>query len=60
MEQTGRRRAARVRRAVANERLEGLVVSEDAKRIADNYVVGKASAREAAEKIRARYGISAR
>jgi len=60
MEQTDRRRAARVKRAVANERLEGLVVSEDAKRIADSYVVGKASAREAAAKIRARYGIPAR
>lgn len=60
MGQTDRRRAARVERAVANERLEGLVVSEDARRIADSYVVGKASAREAAAKIRARYGIPVR
>ena len=56
MEQTNRRRAARVERAVANERLEGLVVSEDAKCIAGSYVVGKVSAREAAAKIRARNG----
>ncbi len=34
-------------------------MSEDTKRIADSYVVGKASARQAAAKIRARYGISA-
>jgi len=50
-------RAAEVARAVANQRLEGLVVSEDSKRIADRYVVGEASAREAAAQIRARYGI---
>lgn len=46
-----------VRQAVANERLEGLRVSEESRRIADNYVAGKASAKEVAEKIRARYGI---
>lgn len=50
-------RAQQVAQAVANERLEGLRVSEDAKRIADNYVVGEASAKEAAAKIRQRYGI---
>jgi hypothetical protein len=49
--------AQQVAQAVANERLEGLHVSEDSKRIADNYVVGKASAQEAAKKIRERYGI---
>lgn len=47
-----------VKQAVANQRLEGLVVSEDAKRIADNYIADKASAKEAAQKIRDRFGIS--
>jgi hypothetical protein len=45
-----------VTQAVANERLEGLKVSKESKKIADNYVVGKASAKQAAQKIRARYG----
>ena len=44
--------------AVANERLEQLTVSEESKRIADNYVVGQASATQVANRIRARYGIS--
>ncbi len=52
------RRAVKVVRAVANERLEGLVVSEESQRIADNYVVGKASASETAARIRRRYGIA--
>lgn len=43
---------------MANARLEGLLVSEDSQRLADNYVVGKASAKQAADKIRQRYGIS--
>lgn len=46
-----------VKQAVANERLEGLKVSSDSKKIADNYIVGKASAKETAAKIRARYGV---
>ncbi len=58
MKQAKSARATQVKQAVANERLEGLVVSEEARRIADNYVVGKASAKEAAQKIRARFGIS--
>lgn len=45
-----------VTQAVANERLEGLKVSQESQKIANNYVVGKASAKEAAQKIRARYG----
>lgn len=46
-----------VRQAIANERLEGLKVSEESKKIADNYIVGKMTAKEAAKKIRARYGV---
>jgi len=45
-----------VKQAVANERLEGLKVSKESQKIAGNYIVGKASAKQAAEKIRARYG----
>jgi len=51
-------RRSQIDQAVANERLERLVVSEDSRRIADNYVVGQASAAEVAEKIRERYGIA--
>jgi len=50
-------RTRQVEQAIANQRLDGLVVSEEAKRIADNYVVGKVSAQEAAQKIRDRFGI---
>jgi len=45
-----------VKQAVANERLEGLKVSKESQKIANNYVTGKASAKQAAQKIRARYG----
>lgn len=45
-----------VTQAVANEKLEGLNVSRDSLAIADSYVTGKASAKSAAAKIRARYG----
>ncbi len=45
-----------VKQAIANEKLEGLKVSRDTKKIADNYIVGKASAKATAAKIRARYG----
>lgn len=45
-----------VKQAVANERLEGLKVSQESQKIANNYVTGKVSAEQAAEKIRARYG----
>ena len=46
-----------VNRAVANERLEGLRVSKESRKIADNYITGKASAKQAAKKIRTRYGV---
>lgn len=50
------RREKVVKQAIANERLEGLKVSSQTRKIADNYVTGKVSARQAAAKIRARYG----
>jgi hypothetical protein len=59
MDQTVAERERVVVQAVANERLEGLAVSEDSKRIADRYIVGEASAAEVAAKIRERYGIQA-
>lgn len=45
-----------VKQAIANERLEGLKVSKESQKIANNYVAGKVSAKDAAKKIRARYG----
>lgn len=45
-----------VKQAIANERLEGLKVSKESQKIANNYIVGKTTAKQAAQKIRARYG----
>jgi hypothetical protein len=50
-----KKRENTVKQAVANEKLEGLKVSNESVKIADNYVTGKASAKSAAAKIRARY-----
>ena len=44
-----------VKQAIANEMLEGLEVSQETRKIADSYITGKASAKVAASKIRARY-----
>jgi hypothetical protein len=46
-----------IKQAIANERLEGLTVSKESQKIADNYVVGKVTAKQVAKKIRARYGV---
>lgn len=46
-----------VNQAVANEKLEGLKVSRETRKIADSYIAGEASAKTAAAKIRTRYGI---
>ena len=51
-----KKRENTVRQAVANEKLEGLKVSVETRKIAENYVTGKASAKAVAAKIRARYG----
>jgi hypothetical protein len=45
-----------VKQAVANETLEGLRVSRQTRKIADNYTTGKASAKVVATEIQARYG----
>ena len=57
MDSLNNNRKDTVKQAVANERLEGLKVSKESRKIADNYVVGKVSAKDAARKIRARYGL---
>ena len=51
------RRQKTVKQAIANEKLEGLKVSRETRKIAENYIAGKASAKLVATKIRARYGI---
>ena len=56
MNQAAKKRNKTVKLAVVNETLEGLKVSKESLKIADSYIVGKASAKEAAAKIRARYG----
>ena len=56
MSLTIKNRKKAVKQAVANEKLEGLKESDEARKIADNYITGKVSAKSAAAKIRARYG----
>ena len=56
MGSTVKKRERTVNQAVANEKLEGLVVSRETRKLADNYIAGKASAKDVAAKIRARYG----
>jgi hypothetical protein len=56
MNTSAQRRQKTVKQAIANEKLEGLKVSAESRKIADNYVNGKVSAKEAAAKIKARYG----
>ena len=45
-----------VRQAIANERLEGLKVSKESRKIAASYAAGKVGAKEAARKVWARHG----
>lgn len=56
MSKPSAKRQKAVNRAVANQRLEGLKVSKESRKIAENYVTGKVSAKDAAAKIKARYG----
>ena len=41
----------------ANQRLEGGEVSAETRKVMDDYVAGKMSAKEAAEQVYARYGV---
>lgn len=54
---TKQEREFAVKQAIANEELEGIKVSNEARRLAGEYIAGKASIRQAARQIRARYGI---
>lgn len=56
MNKTKQDRVEAVSQAIANERLEGLEVSKESRKIAGDYIAGKASAKQVAKKIRARYG----
>jgi hypothetical protein len=58
MDLSAQKRKRVVEQAIANERLEGLKVSKESQKIANSYVTGKASARQAAAKIRTLYGQS--
>jgi hypothetical protein len=58
MNSSTQKRKRIVEQAIANERLEGLKVSNESQKIASSYVIGKASAKQAAVKIRARYKIA--
>lgn len=51
------KREEKVKQAIANEKLEGLSISKETKKVLDEYVVGKISAKEAAEQVYARYGV---
>ena len=51
------KRQKKVERAIANERLEGLSVSKYTRKVFNDYVAGKISAKEAAEQVFSRYGV---
>jgi hypothetical protein len=57
MNSATKRREKNVKLAITNEKLEGLKVSSETRKMADSYIAGKASAKEVATKIRARYGV---
>ena len=46
----------KVAQAIANERLEGLSISDFTMRVLDDYISGKITAHEAARIVNARYG----
>jgi len=55
MNTSSQKRKNTVKQAIANEKLEGLKVSRESQKIAGSYIAGKASAKDAAAKIKARY-----
>lgn len=54
---TAEERKEAVTQAIANERLEGLEVSKETRKVMDDYIAGKVSAKEAAEQVYSRYGL---
>jgi LytS/YehU family sensor histidine kinase len=57
MTKTQQERKKKFEQVEANERLEGLEVSKDTKKIVGNYISEKASLKEVAKQIRSRYGV---
>lgn len=49
-------RRKKVERAIANQRLEGLSISNYTRSVLDDYVSGKISAHEAAQRVYSHYG----
>ena len=54
---TAEERQKQVDDAIANEKLEGLEVSSHTRKIMDDYVAGKVTAKQAAEQVYSRYGV---
>jgi len=54
---TAEQRKTAVEQAIANQRLEGGEVSPETRKVMDDYVAGKMTAKEAAEQVYARYGV---
>ncbi len=50
-------RKEKVKQAIANEKLEGLHISQSTKKTLDEYIAGKISAKEAAQQVYSRYGV---
>lgn len=48
----------KVKQAIANEKLEALSISKNTKKTLDNYIAGKVSAKEAANQVYSRYGVT--
>ena len=55
MDKAAKKRADIVKRAIANQGLEGLVVSAESRKIADQYIAGAITATAAAKKIKTFY-----
>ena len=54
---TSEERRIAVEQAIANQRLEGAEVSPETLKTMDDYIAGKITAEEAAERVYARYGV---
>lgn len=54
---TAEERKERVEDAIANEELEGLTMPLHTRKIMDDYVAGKVTAKEAAKQVYSRYGV---
>lgn len=50
-------RQRKVAQAIANEELEGLTVSFAARKVLDEYIAGRMTAKQAAQQVYSRYGV---